>query len=98
MSLVSGFNNRSIGEVPPWANLLSNYYWRIRVEGRNKSLRRKYYRKVREERLRLLESGIPLSHINVVSKYLVSLKQVNAKRMAVELQAESKQLCFNFYT
>ncbi len=98
MGIPGGFNNRSCGDVPAWANLLNNYYWRIRVEGRNKSLRRKYYRKVRAERLRLLESGVPLSHINVVCKYLVSLKQVNAERMAIELQAESKQLAFDFYS
>ncbi len=95
---MDGFTHRSSIDVPDWARLLSNYYWRIRVDGRNKTIRRKYYRKVRAERLRLLESGIPLSHINVVCKYLVSLKQINAERMALELQAEFKQLSFDFYT
>lgn len=92
-----GFTNRACADVPPWAATLNNYYWRIRVEGRNKSLRRKYYRLVRIEKLRLLELGVPLAQINVVCKYLVSLKQVNADRMSIELESDTKQLSFDFY-
>jgi hypothetical protein len=93
-----GFTNRAIADVPKWATLLSNYYYRIRVEGRNKSLRRKFYRLVRIEKLRLLESGVPMSQINCVCKYLVSLKQINAERMTIELESDSKQLSFDFNT
>lgn len=92
-----GFNHRSCADVPAWAGALNNYYWRIRVEGRNKALRRKYYRLVRAEKLRLVEAGVPVSQINVVCKYLVSLKQVNAERLQVVLNAEVKQLSFEFY-
>lgn len=91
------FTHRACADVPEWARALNNYYYRIRVEGRNKAVRRKFYRLVRIEKLRLLESGVPLSQINVVCKYLVSLKQVNAERMAIELERETKQLSFDFY-
>jgi hypothetical protein len=94
---MDGFTNRAVTDVPKWASLLNNYYWRIRVEGRNKALRRKFYRLVRIEKLRLLESGVPLSQINAVCKYLVSLKQVNADRMAIVFESDIQQLSFDFY-
>jgi hypothetical protein len=91
-----GFTNRACVDLPSWAALLNNYYWRVRVEGRNKALRRKYYRLIRLERLKLLEAGISASQLNCVCKYLVSLKQVNADRLTAELKADSVQLSFNF--
>jgi len=93
---MDGFTHRAVAEVPKWANLLNNYYWRVRVEGRNKSLKRKYYRLIKKEKLRLVELGIPVSQINSVCKYLVSLKQINADRMTIELEREFVQLSFNF--
>jgi len=83
-----GFHNRSVADLPPWSNALNNYYWRVRVEGRNKTTRRKFYRLIRAERLRLVELGVDAAQINAVCKYLVSMKQVNADRLHVALQSE----------
>jgi len=91
-----GFHHRAVADLPDWAGDLNNYYWRIRNEGRDKTKRRKYYRRVRAERLRLVEAGICLNKVDAVCKYLVSLKQVNADRMHVALESEPQQLSFNF--
>lgn len=92
-----GFHHNALVDLPEWANLLTNHYWRIRVEGRNKTIRRRHYRYVRAEKLRLVEAGICPHKINAVCKYLVSLKQINANRLHVVFQAEFKQLTFDFY-
>lgn len=84
-------------KIPLWAQTLNGYYWRIRTEARNKTTRRKFYRMVQKEKLRLAEAGICPHKINAVCKYLVSLKQVNADRMHLALESESQQLCFQFH-
>lgn len=94
--MVYGFKDRAEVDLPDWSLNLRGYYWKIRVEGRNKSMRRKYYRYVRAEKLRLVEAGICLRQINAVCKYLVSLKQVNADRLKLVFESDSKQLCFDF--
>lgn len=92
-----GFHHRANVNLPKWSCNLSNYYYRVRVEGRNKALRRKYYRYIKIERLRLVELGIDVYVVNAVCKYLAGLKQVNADRLHFVLVAEVKQLSFNFY-
>jgi len=42
----SGFNNQANVDLPDWARLLTNYYWRIRNESRDKAKLRRYYRYV----------------------------------------------------
>ena len=68
----------------------------IRVEGRNKAKKRKHYRMVRAEKLRLVEAGVCVLEVNAVCKYLVSLKQVNADRLEVAFSTETKQMSFDF--
>lgn len=87
---------RSDGTIPEWASQLNNYYWRVRVQYRNKTTRRKYYRLIQREKLRLAEAGISMHKINAVCKYLVSLKEVNADRMHIALESEPQQLTFDF--
>lgn len=95
MSL-TGFKHRAIAKIPQWANDLNNYYWRVRVEGRNAAKRRRYYRYIRKEKLRLIESGICPDEIEAVCKYLVSLKEVNARRLDQQMMEETKQLMLPF--
>lgn len=46
---------------------LKEYYWHIRVEGRDKAKRRRYYRYVAKEKLRLAEQGIDQKLISGMS-------------------------------
>lgn len=91
-----GFRHRAIASVPSWALNLKQSYFLIRVENRNKTLVRKYYRRIQKEKLKLVELGIDYAQINAVCKYLISLKQANADRLDISLQTEIRQLTFDF--
>jgi len=80
--MILGFRHRASADLPQWAIALHFPYWRIRVEGRNKSLRRRCYRALEKEKLKLVEQGIPIEHINAVCKYLVSHRQSSADKLA----------------
>jgi len=92
-----GFTNRATCDLPSWASDLSNYYWRVRVEGRDSSKRRRFYRYIKKERLRLVESGINKDLVNRACKYLVSLKEVNSIRYIQQSKTEVMQLELPFF-
>lgn len=46
-----------MNELPDWSGRLANLYVVIRIENRNKAIRRRYYRMVEKEKLRLAELG-----------------------------------------
>lgn len=91
-----GFKHRALADLPAWASELSHLYFFVRVCCRNKTTRRKTYRLIRTEKLRLIELGYDAAQINAVCKYLVSLKQINADRLSVALQVKQIQLAFDF--
>lgn len=95
---MKGFHHNALTDVPAWAKQLEYPYWKIRVEGRNKVLRRKYYRMIRAEKLRLVELGYEIELIDAICKYLISHKQVNAKRLEAKLKSPAQQLSLNFFT
>lgn len=92
----TGFNPQANVDLPDWANLLKNYYWRIRVEGRDKVKKRRYYRYVTKEKLRLAETGIDQQLINAVCRYLSSFNVISANKVRQLLIAQSPQLSFDF--
>lgn len=94
--MLNGFHNRGGEDLPEWAGLLTNYYWRIRVEGRNKVLRRKYYRYVAKEKLRLAESGVDQILIVAVCRYLSDFNIVSGRKVKELMSIEPKQLVFDF--
>ena len=79
--MIYGFKHRALTDLPKWAENLHFPYWMIRVEGRNKAKRRRYYRIVKKEKLRLVELGIPIEHVDAVCRYLVNHKQSNANAL-----------------
>jgi len=93
---VQGFHHRGEFDPPEWANNLKNYYWHIRVEGRDKAKRRKYYRKIRMEKLRLVEAGLSENLVNAACRYLVSLNTTSGKRLAEILDSPVIQLSLPF--
>ncbi|WP_020168410.1 MULTISPECIES: hypothetical protein [Methylotenera] len=94
--MIYGFKHRALTEIPKWAGNLHFPYWMIRVEGRNKAKRRRYYRAVLKEKIRLVESGIPIEHVNAVCKYLVSHRKSSADNLDKVLAEPVRQLQLNF--
>lgn len=92
----SGFNNQVDVVLPDWSRLLSNYYWRVRNESRDKAKLRKYYRYIAKEKLRLAESGIDQQLINAVCRYLASFNVITGDKLRKLMLAQSPQLTFNF--
>lgn len=91
-----GFHHRGLHEIPHWANTLNGYYWRIRVEGRDKVKKRRYYRYVAKEKLRLAELGIDQQLIKSVCRYLVKLDVVSGDKMQQLIINPPVQLTFDF--
>lgn len=79
--MIYGFRHRATADLPQWAGVLHFPYWRIRVEGRNATLRRKCYRAIEKEKLKLVEAGIPIEHVNAVCKYLVNHRESSANNL-----------------
>lgn len=84
-------------DLPEWSNLLSNYYWVIRVEGRNRAKRRKYYRYVEKEKLRLSDLGVCQIQIKAVCLYLAGVRRQSLVKMLKNvLAAPHFQIPLNF--
>lgn len=94
--MLYGFRNTGYVDLPSWASGLHFPYFMIRVEGRNKTKRRRYYRQVTKEKIRLLESGIPIEQINAVCRYLASYRQSSANHLKQVLNHPSKQMNLPF--
>lgn len=78
--------------LPDWARNLTNYYVVIRIDGRNKTVRRRWYRKVEKEKLRLAELGVHQPHIIAVARYLSTLNRTAGAKLQKELRELPKQL------
>ena len=82
--------------IPDWANNLANYYVGIRVDGRNRTLRRRYYRFVELEKLRLAMLGIDQKQIIAACRYLSGLRKRNNYKASIAMHTIHPQLSFNF--
>lgn len=78
---MQGFHHRGEFDPPEWANNLKNYYWYIRNEGRDKAKRRRFYRLIAKEKLKLAENGIDQELINAMCRYLCDLKPIHAQKV-----------------
>jgi hypothetical protein len=95
--MIYGFKPQPDVKLPDWASNLTNYYWFIRVEGRDKSKRRRYYRYIRKEKLRLVEQlHIEEETLDALCKYLVSFNKVSSEKLNFRLNNQTIQLQFNF--
>lgn len=93
---VYGFRHQGLVDLPPWAGTLKGYYWIIRVEGRNIAKRRKFYRKVEKEKLKLAEEGIDQRLIINVCRYLRTLSKGDEERLVKLYDNPTLQLSFDF--
>lgn len=67
--------------LPEWATTLTSHYVIIRVDARNQSRRRKHYRLIEKEKLRLAELGYCQECIKLVCRFL------SRKHLAGELKS-----------
>lgn len=82
-------------DLPAWSENLRHLYWVIRVDGRIEAKRRRYYRKVEKEKLRLAELGIPQTKIAAVCRYLCNFK--NSSTLKIVLAEPEYQLSFSYH-
>lgn len=92
--MLLGYDERQFVDLPDWSLNLRGYYWVVRVEGRIQAKRRKYYRLIEREKLRLAEMGICQKKISAVCRYLCNFK--NADNLRFLLAEPDVQLSFNF--
>lgn len=82
--------------LPPWTRYLCNYYVVIRVDGRNKTVRRRFYRRVELEKLRLAALGINQRQIKGVCRYLSKIDYSACCRVDAHLNEPIYQLELDF--
>jgi len=59
--------------LPPWSNRLSNLYWLLRYYGcRDQARRRKLYRQIAAERIRLQDSGVDKELVRLLCRSLAN--------------------------
>jgi hypothetical protein len=92
---VMGWDDNKYVNLPDWSANLRHLYWVIRIEGRIKAKRLKYYRKVEKEKLRLAELGVSQTKIADVCRYLCNFKNANTLKQV--LSEPEIQLSFSFY-
>lgn len=64
--------------MPSWAQQLANLYWQLRYQ-RNTNKKRTWYRRIRNEKKRLIESGVPYIEIHLWSRHLTNPRNPNAE-------------------
>jgi hypothetical protein len=90
--MLNGLHNRGEVQIPKWAQPLYAPYWRIRVEGRNKSLKRKSYRQIEKIKLELVEAGYCPELVNAICKYLVNYRKTSAAAVQTLLDNPNPQI------
>ena len=94
--IIYGHRHQGGYDIPDWAGTLKEYYWMIRVQGRDKNKRRRYYRYIAKEKLRLAQCNINQEIIKAVCRYLSDLHPANSRRIQLLLEVQSVQLEFKF--
>lgn len=82
--------------LPDWSRRLCNYYVVLRVDGRNKTLRRRYYRLVEREKFRLAVLGYCQRLIIALCRFLSDLNRRSYDRVVELLNNPDPQCSFNF--
>lgn len=95
---MSDFHHRGEVDLPQWAHVLHAPYWRIRVEGRNKTTRRKYYRHVEKIKLDLVERGHDAELVEAICRYLSNLRESSAREVNKLLKHPNPQMRLFFST
>lgn len=92
-----GFTRQADLVLPDWSKRLQNYYVILRVDGRNKTIRRRYYRAVELEKLRLAELGYCQLQIIGVCRYLSGFNKGAEKRLRQFFDDNQRQAQLPFF-
>jgi hypothetical protein len=93
-----GFRHQGEMEIPDWVSSeLFLWSWQLRVERPKGAKRRKLYRWIYKEKLKLAEQGIDQDLINTTCRYLTSFNPTVGSKMARKMTEDCKQLSINFY-
>lgn len=77
--------------MPPWSATLCNLYWRLRYRRDwQLALRRRYYRKIFDEKKRLIESGVDAEELRLLCRHLANLSNKHAQRRYLAYIAAKK--------
>jgi hypothetical protein len=91
------FTNQGVGVRPEWvSDKLHFWYWQLRVERPKGAKRRRLYRYIAKERLRLVELGIDAELIRLTCRYLSSYAVVGGDKMIFAMENPPLQMCFDF--
>lgn len=94
--MIYGHRHQGGYEIPDWAAKLKEYYWMIRVQGRDKSKQRRYYRLVSKEKLRLAENGFDQDLIRAVCRYLAGFSPKAGARLRQIAAHQPMQMTLHF--
>lgn len=93
-----GFRNQGVHRRPEWVSHdLYVWYWMLRVERPKGAKRRRLYRWIAKEKLRLAELCIDQELIEVTCRYLSSYSVVTGRRMLELMERPMMQTSFDFY-
>ena len=91
-----GFKRKGYLDLPEWSQNLRNHYVSIRVDSRNATVRRRHYRAVQQEKLRLVELGIDQQQIIACCRYLSAFTRQSEQRLKTLIEEGSRQLNLPF--
>ncbi len=97
MAYLHGFHHQGVDRRPEWvSSKLHLWYWILRVERPKGAKRRKLYRWIAKEKLRLAELNIDQELIDATCRYLCSLSAVSGRHMLELMDRPVRQMSFEF--
>lgn len=67
-------------KLPLYSSCLSNLYWMLRhYRDRDKAARRRYYRRIEDEKKRLFLEGVDKKEVLLLCRYLSEPRNIHAK-------------------
>lgn len=94
--MIYGYKPKGELDFPEWSARLRSLYWYVRVESRDKAKRRRYYRYIQKEKLRLAEQGLDQELIKAMCRYLTNLSPSAGYRVSQMMAEEVHQLSIQF--
>lgn len=95
--MLNGFHHQGVNRRPEWVSSnLHLWYWILRVEKPRGARRRKLYRWIAKEKLRLAEMNIDQELIEATCRYLSSYSAVSGRRMLELMDRPIVQMSFEF--
>jgi hypothetical protein len=90
-------------DLPNWTDNLKPLYCRLRLSKHNGALRRRYYREIEKEKLRLAEEGVNQDKIRLACRFLSNTNYMrgnistNAMEVVEFLNESDKQMILPFH-